>query len=335
MVRIGGDEMESQLCELLGDLLTRARAGETIRATVSANGRENAPVTSVLAVRVPAGEGTVPAREFRLIPFGNVGVDRPIAGGQFEFTRAHAEAAQRWFETIGRKLAIDYEHQSIDRLNTRPDGLRPAAGWIGGLEVRDDGLWAVEVEWTPRAQELLKSGEYKYFSPVIFWADAERSELASLGPVALTNDPAMHGVAALAAGRSRVSDDADSADQHDSNGATEVAALQEEISVLKGEIARQEADAFVEQGLRLGKIVEATSMDWRDDYLRDPEGTSARLARAPVVLPPGRVLAHSRAARGAGRVNERLARLGIDAADLDAYERALAGGRVRGLSTIE
>ena len=44
---------------------------------------------------------------------------------------------------MGRKLAIDYEQQSFDRFNTRPDGLRPAAAWIGGLEIRDNGLWAI------------------------------------------------------------------------------------------------------------------------------------------------------------------------------------------------
>ena len=37
-------------------------------------------------------------------------------------------------------------------------------------------------------------------------------------------------------------------------------------------------------------ILDGTSMDWRDEYLRDPQRTEARLARAPVLLPPGRML---------------------------------------------
>src|SRR5262249_51765447 len=137
--------------------------------------------------------------EFLLIPFGDVQVERPLAGGDFVFTREHAAAAVAWFESIGRKLAIDYEHQSFALHNTRPDGLRPAAGWIGGLQIRGDGLWAADVTWTDRARELLAGGEYRYFSPVIFWADEDYASLAALGPVALTNDPAMHGVQPLAA----------------------------------------------------------------------------------------------------------------------------------------
>src|SRR5262249_23306366 len=125
----------------------------------------------------------------------------------FEFTRQQAEQAAAWFESLGRKLAIDYEHQSFDRFNTRSDGLRPAAGWIGGLQVREDGLWATSVEWTDRAATLLRAGEYKYFSPVIFWTDESRTEIEALGPVALTNDPAMQGVAALAARRASESND--------------------------------------------------------------------------------------------------------------------------------
>lgn len=324
-------DRDEQLCEALSDLLTRVRAAAAARTTGEP---EAAPAGAVSVVAMSllarAGEGE-PAAAFLLIPFGPVGVERPISGGSFEFTRAHAEAAQRWFETIGRKLAIDYEHQSFDRLNTRADGLRPAAGWIGRLEVRGDGLWAVDVEWTDKAQALLKSGEYRYFSPVIFWKAAERRELAGLGPVALTNDPAMHGVAALAAGRAAEdADDGDAEADADAEGG-ELAELQEEIGVLRREIARQEADTFVERGLRVGKIVEATSMDWREDYLRDPQATVSRLERAPVLLPPGRVLGRGGAglAGGAPAVDERLRRLGIEAADLAAYEQAHARGRVR------
>src|SRR6185436_3109707 len=119
----------------------------------------------------------------------------------FEFTRRHAESAAAWFASLGRKLAIDYEHQSFERHNTRADGLRPAAGWVGGLQVREDGLWAVDVTWTARAKELLAAGEYRYFSPVIFWTDEDYGDVAALGPVALTNDPAMRGVTPLAAAR--------------------------------------------------------------------------------------------------------------------------------------
>lgn len=272
-----------------------------------------------------------PASEFLLIPFGEVRVERPLSGRSFDFTRHHAESAKRWFDQLSRKLAIDYEHQTFDRFNTRPDGLRPAAGWIGGLDVREDGLWATDVTWTQRATELLGSGEYRYFSPVIYWTDEDQSDVASLGPVALTNDPAMRGVQPLAARRGG----GPAEDQGEDEAAmrAELEAAEAETACLRRQLAGQAADHFVERGLRLGKIVDATSLDWRDEYLEDPERAEARLARAPVILPPGRVLRARGSDRGeAGAAErERLARWGVEPEDLRAYEQALAAGRVRGV----
>jgi len=284
-----------------------------------------------------------PVSEFLLIPFGEVVVERPIAGENFVFTQAHAEAARRWFEQMGRKLAIDYEHQSFGRYNTRSAGLRPAAGWIGGLDVRADGLWAVNVTWTERAGELLRTGEYRYFSPVIFWTDEDHSELAALGPVALTNDPAMRGVQALAAGRRRAATGGSAeaepaAAQGDAATAQEdpsraLLAAQREIRALQEQLMDQQADAFIVRGLEAGKILESTSADWRTDYLRDPAATEARLARAPALLPPGRVM--SPASGGTrGKVGAYSSACGdargdaLTAEDLAAYEQAAAAGRV-------
>lgn len=143
--------------------------------------------------------GKTPVGEWLLLPFGYIDVDRPVAGGPFTFTRRQADTLVQWFTRQGRALAIDYEHQTFDDCNTRPDGLRPAAGWIHGLEVRDDGLWVTGVQWSEKATALLASGEYRYFSPVIFWEPGGYTVPTSMGPVALTNDPAMLGTAALAA----------------------------------------------------------------------------------------------------------------------------------------
>lgn len=142
-----------------------------------------------------------PATEFLLIPFGRVEVDQALRGGSFTFTRRHAQSIMRWFESLGRSLAIDYEHQSMKNLNWRPDALVPAAGWIGGLEIRADGLWATRIEWTESARDLIASGQYRYFSPVIYWSDEKCTDVRSLGPVALTNDPALRQIAPLVATR--------------------------------------------------------------------------------------------------------------------------------------
>jgi phage I-like protein len=145
--------------------------------------------------------GGQPKSAFQLIPFGSVQTE-PTTGAPmpaYVFTAETARKLVAWFAQLRRPLAIDYEHQSYAELNPRADGLAPAAGWIGRLEVRTDGLWAAAVEWTAQAAALLASGAYRYFSPVFLWADATRKEIQALGPVALTNKPALHGVAALAA----------------------------------------------------------------------------------------------------------------------------------------
>ncbi len=290
---------------------------------------------SVLACGVLSTSGE-PVREFRLIPFGQVRVERAIAGADFWFDRDQAEAAVAWFGGLGRKLAIDYEHQSFERLNTRDDGLRPAAGWIAALQVREDGLWASEVEWTARAAELLRSGEYRYFSPVIYWTDETQTELAALGPVALTNDPAMIGVAALAAGRAAI--DAEADDESDgpvvatASLRQRLSAAEREVALLRRQLSGQAADAFVERGLFAGKITDATSMDWRAEYLREPAQAEARLGRAPVVLPPGRALAlWGRGAVAPLAPAKDVQAGGFEPADLAAFERAQAAGRVRGV----
>jgi hypothetical protein len=330
----------------------------------------DATIASQLKCGVLSATGGEPAREFLLIPFGKIELDRPLTGADFTFTREHAEAAVRWFEAMERKLAIDYEHQTFDRFNTRGDGLSPAAGWIGGLEVRDDGLWATNVTWTERAESLLRSGEYRYFSPVIFWSDETHAELIGLGPVALTNDPAMRGVSSLAAKREsdaaalpqplppREGDQADGTiargvperegPKEDANlrppplpeqegSRRQLERAEAEILLLRQKLREREAEAFVDRGMRQGKVLESTRPDWRNDYLRDSRDAEQRLRRAPVLLPPGRVLRLTgrgeveppAAPAARGRPAEAAHPLGIEAADLEAFERASAAGRVK------
>lgn len=310
-VESGSSGDAGALLDLLDDVRDRVRAwsvssggglGDAAEAPVT-EGRPHSRCTSVLS-------SAEPVSEFLLVPFGFVQVDGPLAGRDFEFTRRHALGAIRWFERLGRKLAIDYEHQSLDGRAVREDGLRPAAGWISRLEARDDGLWAAGVTWTARAAELLRSGEYRYFSPVIYWTDREYSDVSALGPVALTNDPAMCGVAPLTAGRA--------------GGGASDDDPQAQIAALRKQLAEQAADAFVLEGMRSGRIVESTRADWREDYLRDPGRAAERLSRAPVVLAPGRVIRP-----GGFPAAVRSGEGGIEAADLAAFDRAEAAGRVR------
>lgn len=315
LVAAGAATHADRVQDLLQGVTDRLAALRTAREATATPAQPMA----LLKTAELAPVGPQPVTEFLLIPFGEVAVERPIVGGDFVFTRQHAESAKRWFDQLGRKLAIDYEHQTFSRCNTRDDGLRPAAGWIGGLDVRADGLWATDVTWTDRARELLSTGEYRYFSPVIFWTDEDQTDVTALGPVALTNDPALHNVPALAAGRAT-----DGVEDDDP-----LSAARAEIDVLRRQLAGQEADAFVERGMRAGKILDSTSLDWRDDYLRDAEVAEARLSRAPILLPQGRVAAGVTKSETTHSQTLGPAPWGVEDADVAAFERACAAGRVR------
>ena len=108
------------------------------------------------------------------------------------------------FERLGRDIPIDYEHQTLGGPYSAPDGKAPAAGWINSL-IWDEqrGLIAM-VRWTERAAEFIRTGEYRYFSPVGLCkkgADGSPGRFTELWHVALTNDPATIGIEPIAASR--------------------------------------------------------------------------------------------------------------------------------------
>lgn len=150
--------------------------------------------TSSTGERRPAGRVRVfPAGEFRSVD------GRPADTGAW---RIDADAAQKLIDAQAAKqtaTSIDYEHQT---LNTVSNGQPvPAAGWFERLEwVEGDGLYAIDVSWTPAAAKMIADDEYRYISPV-FSYDQKTGEITSLFNIALTNSPGLelpgHVMAAL------------------------------------------------------------------------------------------------------------------------------------------
>ena len=95
---------------------------------------------------------------------------------------------------------IDYNHGSYD------DDAKPeqaiAAGWFHDAEYQNDGLYALGVKWTPRAESYIKNKEYRYLSP-LFYYNTETGEVLELESVALTNTPALDGLDDLIAALSK------------------------------------------------------------------------------------------------------------------------------------
>ncbi len=95
-------------------------------------------------------------------------------------------------------LCIDYEHHTLTAKDAGHKAV--AAGWIEALAyVPGRGLFAC-VAWTDAAREHIRADEYRYISP-LFTFDPETGAVLSLINAALTNNPALDGMAAVAAAR--------------------------------------------------------------------------------------------------------------------------------------
>ena len=112
---------------------------------------------------------------------------------EFDITIEDFADAARNFSAAENPLPVDYEH------NTFVKGAEaPAAGWVKKVVDRGaQGLYAV-IAWTQNAANRIRSGEYKFVSPVFFFNARDTKTGAPigtlLGPPALTNFPLIQGM---------------------------------------------------------------------------------------------------------------------------------------------
>ncbi|WP_310936148.1 phage protease [Variovorax sp. UMC13] len=147
---------------------------ELAKPTVQADG-------SVLLQVTPAGS---------FLPNDGRDMDSP----PWHITAASASSVIDRFRARANPSVIDYEHQTLNKeKNGQP---APAAGWMRDLRwVEGEGLFAV-ADLTPRARGLIDAKEYLYFSPVFEYSRSTGAVLdVHMG--ALTNNPAIHGMAPL------------------------------------------------------------------------------------------------------------------------------------------
>lgn len=153
-------------------------------------------LTAPLLPEPKEGESATPPSEFRIFAFGRF----ESSQGPFEFTQDSAREVMEAYRLKGTAMSADYEHRALHAAYSG-DGVAPAAAWFS-LEVREDGLWAVNVKWTPRAAKYLTEREYRYFSPAFEAVDQGEDmppRVKRLVNVALTNLPATRDMAPLAA----------------------------------------------------------------------------------------------------------------------------------------
>jgi phage I-like protein len=148
----------------------------------------------------------VPDGWFHIAPHGTF----PHPNGALQVIDAEAcDAMLGTFNEEARQpnfpgLLVDFDHFSHD-----PAQPTTAAGWIGGLEHRDDGLYA-QIRWSDLGHQALTGGRYRLASPVWNRADcdqwtapaADGRDTVHLRPrrldrLALTNDPNLPGLMPL------------------------------------------------------------------------------------------------------------------------------------------
>ncbi len=163
-------------------VLTFAFDGEVSQLQLDTNNNNNTSRVQLLP------DGPFAAKDGR--PF-------EVPGGKWlmdalAFTNIQTNAADR-----SNDFHFDYEHQTLNSdMNGKP---APAAGWFNELEyVPGEGLFALNVDWTPAAAQFITNKEYRYTSAV-FSYDAQSGRPLALLHVALTNDPALDGMKAIAA----------------------------------------------------------------------------------------------------------------------------------------
>jgi phage I-like protein len=93
------------------------------------------------------------------------------------------------------ELVVDYDHQTQFSAVPGVGGLAPAAGWIKQFDARPDGLYG-RVEWTDKAVQSIRAGEYRYISPV--YHHDKSGKVLRLLSAGLTNVPNLD-LAAVAA----------------------------------------------------------------------------------------------------------------------------------------
>lgn len=120
-----------------------------------------------------------------------------VPGGHWQLDKSIATTLINRAKALGQDILIDYDHQTlkVDQ-NGQP---APAAGWYNGDEIEwreGEGLF-IKPRWTERAAALVAAKEYRFLSAV-FPYDAQGRPL-ELRMTAITNDPGVVGMQALAA----------------------------------------------------------------------------------------------------------------------------------------
>jgi len=228
------------------DKTAALRAGESVRSLAALTVR---PV-----FQIPMN-GDDPPTEFRLF---SVGVNETEKGPFMWDEIAEATCMQFWANKRV-DLSMDWEHQAL----AEPPVEAPASAWWTP-ELRDGELWATNVKWTPRAEQQLRNKEYRYFSPA-FTFDEESRRPERIINAALTNIPAMDGIAPLVAANAVAPTAKETKDM-------------EELNALKARLASMETEMSTLRTSLAAKTEECAALTVRLSAMGDDDKETCRVA---------------------------------------------------------
>ncbi len=139
-----------------------------------------------------AGAGGL--KEITLAPWGRV----KSTNGEFLIDADGVAAIEKAFIDHGVDLVIDYDHATLGGQYATPSGKAPAAGWIRKIYSEYGVALKGLVEWTDEAREEIRSGKFRYLSPVMLVRVSDRRAIA-IHSAAVTNKPAIPASERLAA----------------------------------------------------------------------------------------------------------------------------------------
>ncbi|EOV0971300.1 phage protease [Edwardsiella piscicida] len=137
----------------------------------------------------------------QLLPAGRVRSrdgrpEKPVEGWLVDAAACNRIRAS--LAALKQPLLIDYDHQT---LHTQSKGIQAlAAGWVSpeGIEWREGQGVFICPKWTPNARQHIDNLEYAYLSAVLQYYE-DTGEIIGVRVAALTNDPGLTGMQAVAA----------------------------------------------------------------------------------------------------------------------------------------
>jgi hypothetical protein len=145
-------------------------------------------LTATLSEVAPILDGDLSEQWFEVAKTGKY---YDVRYGNFEVTAEQLAnfAANFASNVLNIKVALDCNH----------DWDKGAMAWIGGLEVRDNSLYARFEDWTPEGEQFVREGKYRYFSIDFAPLEIPTDDGVKVVPdvirgIALTNRPVLKSI---------------------------------------------------------------------------------------------------------------------------------------------